>query len=254
LLLCFAGVAWWRGTHTPAGEAALIAACLATGALLALFGQTYQTGADPWSLFFVWAALILPWMLAAARPAGWLLWLVVANVALDLYCLQVLGESHWVRLLGHLSTGALLNLAFNGALLIAFEVLPRLGGHGLARAVPRVLAIAVLGAGAAIVIPQIGWDRGSVAGGWSGINLAVALAAIALVLWHAYAWRCDLVVLAAGALCVIGIGYTLLARVLLHGDPVGFFMLSSAYWVGAITGAVLWLRQLHARQLDGRTA
>ncbi|MBV1911339.1 MAG: DUF2157 domain-containing protein, partial [Kangiellaceae bacterium] len=40
---------------------ALLAMSLLTGALLALVGQTYQTGADPWQLFASWAFLILPW-------------------------------------------------------------------------------------------------------------------------------------------------------------------------------------------------
>ncbi|MBV1911844.1 MAG: DUF2157 domain-containing protein, partial [Kangiellaceae bacterium] len=40
---------------------ALLAMSLFTGALLALVGQTYQTGADPWQLFASWAFLILPW-------------------------------------------------------------------------------------------------------------------------------------------------------------------------------------------------
>ena len=39
----------------------LMGMALLTGALLALTGQTYQTGADPWQLFAVWAALITPW-------------------------------------------------------------------------------------------------------------------------------------------------------------------------------------------------
>ena len=46
-LVIFVAFAWWYSTDTVAGEAALAAACLAVGALLALFGQTYQTGADP---------------------------------------------------------------------------------------------------------------------------------------------------------------------------------------------------------------
>ena len=39
------------------------------GALLALLGQTYQTGADTWQLFAWWAVLMLPWaLMAASQP------------------------------------------------------------------------------------------------------------------------------------------------------------------------------------------
>src|SRR5690554_6343654 len=48
-----------------AARAALLAAALLLGVLLALFGQVYQTGADPWQLFFFWALLLLPWTLVA---------------------------------------------------------------------------------------------------------------------------------------------------------------------------------------------
>ena len=46
-----------------AGKAALLAASLFVGALLALIGQIYQTGADTFEMFAAWAALILPWVL-----------------------------------------------------------------------------------------------------------------------------------------------------------------------------------------------
>jgi uncharacterized membrane protein len=61
-----------------------------TGVLLAVIGQVYQTGADVFELFVAWAALILPWTVISRHAAHWLLWLVVAEVALVLYGEQVL--------------------------------------------------------------------------------------------------------------------------------------------------------------------
>ncbi|WP_019672733.1 DUF4401 domain-containing protein [Psychrobacter lutiphocae] len=63
----------------------LLAACVLTGSLLALFGQTYQTGADTWQLFFNWALLIIPWVLIARLPALWLLWLALINLSIPLF-------------------------------------------------------------------------------------------------------------------------------------------------------------------------
>src|SRR5690606_19399415 len=37
-------------------QGALFLAAVITGALLALIGQVYQTGADPWTLFAIWGA------------------------------------------------------------------------------------------------------------------------------------------------------------------------------------------------------
>lgn len=48
------------------------------GSLLALVGQTYQTGADIWELFAPWAALITP--LAGRSGAVWGLWAVLLNL------------------------------------------------------------------------------------------------------------------------------------------------------------------------------
>ncbi|MBL8383965.1 MAG: DUF2157 domain-containing protein [Burkholderiales bacterium] len=241
IALCVAATLW-RGVDHAAGEALLIAACLGVGALLALFGQTYQTGADPWSLFFVWALLLLPWLLAARRAAAWILWIVVANLALGLYCEQVLGHARWMRLLRHFDASALLALALNGALLVAFERLRWLGGAGLQRAVPRLLALLTLTAAAAVLVAWIvtpaGRSDGIVAGAAGALAAAVALAAMVRV----YLLRRDLVILSAAALATISVGYAILTRMLELGDAFGFFTLSAGYWIGMITGAVVLLR------------
>ena len=72
------------------GQMLLIAASVLTGVLLAVIGQVYQTGADVFELFAVWAVLILPWTIVSRHPVHWLLWLVVAEVAFVLYGEQVL--------------------------------------------------------------------------------------------------------------------------------------------------------------------
>jgi uncharacterized membrane protein len=82
-LACAAAV--WRGPDTGVGRAALGAGCLFTGALLALFGQTYQTGADSFVLFAAWAALILPWVWLARFGPLWILWIALVNTAIATY-------------------------------------------------------------------------------------------------------------------------------------------------------------------------
>ena len=67
------------------GQAALLSASLLLGVLLAFYGQTYQTGADTWQLFFFWAVLILPWVLIAKFPALWIVWIALINLSAVLY-------------------------------------------------------------------------------------------------------------------------------------------------------------------------
>ncbi len=63
----------------------LLLAAAGTGGMLALIGQTYQTGADPWSLFALWAALSLPWAVAARTDALWTPWSLIAMTAISLW-------------------------------------------------------------------------------------------------------------------------------------------------------------------------
>ena len=63
---------------------ALVAFC-AIGGMFALFGQVYQSGADPWQLFALWAALGLPLALAARHDALWIPWTMVAFTGISLW-------------------------------------------------------------------------------------------------------------------------------------------------------------------------
>src|SRR5262249_35844831 len=86
VLLAAVGVAWWRPPPHAIGSGALVFALLVTGALLALFGITYQTGAATYELFVVWALLGLPFAVAGSSGATWATWWAIVNVALALFC------------------------------------------------------------------------------------------------------------------------------------------------------------------------
>ncbi len=58
---------------------------LSIGALFAYFGQTYQTGADPWQLFALWAVLGLPICIALRSDTLWTPWVLVAAVGVALW-------------------------------------------------------------------------------------------------------------------------------------------------------------------------
>ena len=67
---------------------ALLVATAAVGGLFALIGQTYPSGADAWQLFALWAALTLPFALAARHDVVWVLWTIVVGAAIGLWRLQ----------------------------------------------------------------------------------------------------------------------------------------------------------------------
>lgn len=70
-------------------------AFLATGGLFAYFGQTYQTGADPWQLFALWAVLGLPLAFGVRSDVLWAPWALVAGTALSLWLHAYNGHGGW---------------------------------------------------------------------------------------------------------------------------------------------------------------
>jgi uncharacterized membrane protein len=84
-LVVSVALALWRPPPHSLGRYAMLMAFIAAGALLALFGQTYQTGADVYELFLTWALLGLPFVVAGQWSAVCAAWLFVLNVALSLF-------------------------------------------------------------------------------------------------------------------------------------------------------------------------
>ncbi|MEM6808480.1 MAG: DUF2157 domain-containing protein [Pseudomonadota bacterium] len=58
---------------------------LLIGVLLALTGQIYQSGADRWELFALWAVIALPLVASERSFFGWLPWLGLVNMAAMLW-------------------------------------------------------------------------------------------------------------------------------------------------------------------------
>ncbi len=69
-------------THSIVGKILLFGSGIVLGALLALFGQIYQTGADTWQLFATWAVLLLPLAWIARFEPLWILWLTLVNISM----------------------------------------------------------------------------------------------------------------------------------------------------------------------------
>lgn len=75
------GAIWRPQARVPLG----LVAFLTVGGLFALIGQTYQSGADPWQLFALWAVLTLPMALSVRHDAVWIAWIAVCMTAIGLW-------------------------------------------------------------------------------------------------------------------------------------------------------------------------
>lgn len=73
----------WR--LRAARPAAGLLALLGIGGLFAYFGQTYQTGADAWQLFALWAVLAVPLALGVRSDVVWAPWGLVALTGVALW-------------------------------------------------------------------------------------------------------------------------------------------------------------------------
>lgn len=217
---------WWRAAGRretgqagsavgmPACAGALFLASVITGGLLALLGQTYQTGADPWTLFGWWALLMLPWLWATRSWFVAILWVVVANVALALFLEQTSQSGFWRSPLLELSLPWVVALA-NIVLLVLAEGLRRHYADPL-RAVPRVLALivlAALGVAFAHAIGRLFGDSDTQSLVLNAAAIAVLLAAAHVVYGRRYpdffilALLAGATVLFAGAFTFVLIGF-----------------------------------------------
>lgn len=124
------------------GQMLLIGAAVLVGTLLAVIGQVYQTGANAYELFTLWALLTTPFVVASRSAAHWLVWLVIAYLAFTLYAHQVLMWPY-----GELSTETLqiLLAVATVAILAIREIAVQMGSEWLgARWTRLVLAFAAI--------------------------------------------------------------------------------------------------------------
>ncbi|RKH11704.1 DUF2157 domain-containing protein [Corallococcus sp. CA053C] len=230
----------WRLGDRPAGQFALLASAVLVGPLLAVYGQTYQTGADPYELFIGWSVLILPWVALARFTPLWMLQLVLINTGVILFWEQRMRDWSASRE-GQL---ALLLGLLNGFAWATYEHFANRRVSWLqGRWMPRVLAIMAMTPllGAAVVFIVDSDDR-SLATGLSFLLLLAALGAIVALHRHLHG---ELFLLTLGSLCVMtlvntAVGYFLIKAT--HAEELTLFILPLLI-IGEVALAVYWLRR-----------
>lgn len=238
LIVLAVGFYWKLGENKVIGKVSLLAATIFLGVLLALYGQTYQTGADPWQLFFNWAMLMLPWAIVGRFPAIWIVWIVLINLSIVLYH-QAFRGAIWLMISSELNMLWLV-FAFNTAALLAWEYLAKIWPWLSERWGTRLLAI---GSGIPITwlcIYAIFEHRdGNAVSGFVWIVWLTAL-------YFAYRKiKPDLFMLAGGCLSGIVVVVIFLGKHMLDGGEAGAFFILTMVVIGLGTGAAVWLRNVH---------
>jgi len=226
-----------------ASKVSILVATISLGVLLALYGQTYQTGADPWQLFFNWALLMLPWAIVGRFSAIWIVWIALINVSIILHYLTFRGLFGLV----FSSESAMLWIIFlfNTLALITWQLLATTWQWLSEQWAIRLLAI---GSGVpltCLVLLSIFSPQEVV--GYPGLVWGLWLAAM----YYIYRYvRLDLFMLAGCCLSTITITISFLSNHILHHDDAGAFLLLALIVIGMGSGATLWLKNIHRENLS----
>jgi uncharacterized membrane protein len=233
--------AWIAGPDKAAGKASLLLASLLTGALLALIGQTYQTGADTFELFAWWAVLILPWTIAARVPALWMLLVALLNLAVIFYFQVIRGpfgtftsEMSLVWALAGLNTVAL----------IAWEAGIRRGYSWMQDRWPARLIAAA--SGTAVTFLALWAIFEPSASGWIAIPAYFAWLAAAYYYYRRQTH--DLFVLAGGVLSLIVFVTSWLSDALLGHADAGSLLLIGVIVIAMSAAGAWWLKGVATEQ------
>jgi len=241
LLVVAAVLCYWRlGPDRPAGKASLLAASILLGALLALFGQTYQTGADTWELFANWAALMALWVFIGRFAGLWMFWIAILNAAIGLYFQVFPGIFRFAFTTEH---PIWMLFGFNTAALAVWELASRRVAWLDERWAPRLLAVAS-GTTATWLMLDVIVD-GPDASGAALIAYPIWLASVYVA--YRMATR-DLFILAGGCLSLTIVVAAFLVKNLIAGErEAGGFLAVALVVVAMAAASGWWLNQL-ARQ------
>ena len=252
-------LAWRIGIDSIGGRASLFSCAFLVGVLFAVFGQVYQTGADPYGLFVAWAVLILPLAIIGRQAALWILFQTLLILGLIMYWTQVVDPPNgwWQlsQLLGPLvwlsgtlmnSTLASLVFALNVVALIVWEFAVNQNVAWMqGRTYPRVIGFGAL---SNVMIPTVVFIIGASFG--EAVKLVVlspvlyAAASVAALYYYQFR-RPDLLMLTMLVFGAILVFTTLFGRYMV-GDIGGILMLAILL-IGQVAGAAYWLRNVSRR-------
>ena len=205
------------------------------GALFALVGQTYQTGADVWQLFAVWTLCQLPFLLLFPNVASALLFAATANVAFYLFNEQNSHNSMCYAVL------------INTGLLVISELFSKAFHDQHWRILPKVFLVLTFASLFGLIVI---YDVYFYAYAWGELgrsslsSLLIAIPAlIALYVYHKY--RFDFINLIISVIALLG-AYCFLASLLIRGVEEGV-VLGLIGFIFTVM-AIKWLVKLYKQE------
>jgi uncharacterized membrane protein len=239
---------YWRGRDRLAGKILLLSASILVGVLLAVYGQTYQTGADAYELFTGWTVLILGWVLVSDFAGLWVVWLILLNTGAILYWKQVGDPAHSMPY----ESLCLVLAFFNGLALILYELGIRQGLEWLRGRWLRGLLFA--GVLLSLSIPAVALIVSPESIQRLTLLATMAWGVVLVVGYASYRYKIhDMIPIALVISNVSAVLLILIGKILFHGgrwggfswDPV-LFLLFSLIVLLVVSGAVFILRRTAA--------
>lgn len=224
-------------------NAALMAASLFVGGLLALVGQVYQTGADPWQLFALWALIILPFAWVAGFDLLWLLVVALFNLSLGLLFDSA---THFGGILRYEQGQFLVFILLNLSIYYAFVFLgEKVAGRWRAPILEYACSVLAIGCFTWLLIWLIFEDFTQ----YSGFRAWTVCGYLGHLLLGFFFFRHRLLriyPLALGGFSLIAVSVALLIKLMFEGnkDPVGGFLFIGLYIILASAYLSAWLKQL----------
>ena len=240
-------VGYWKLPRLS-GQIAIAAAAVLVGPLLGVYGQTYQTGADPYGLFITWALLITPWVLAARFTVLWLLEVVLLDVGLGLWWAQA---GRPPRLYGELGPAVVIGLVHAAAILAWEWQLRRSEPWLTARWAPQELAltgfIALLVPAASLILSPADAGSLNVVGAAGLVSLVTCIVA---VFWYHQQIRPDRFMVTVAGAAGLALAAVVVGRLLMEDLDMGGvgLLLVALFVIAEITYGLRWLRQTRPRQ------
>ncbi len=219
-------------------HASEVVVVLLMGTLLALFGQIYQTGADRWQLFARWALLVLPFVFVTRSFWAWIVWLLVADIAVVLFAASMSFSLFWLwvdEVVVYWALGL-----FNALFALAMTVLPGLVSDRRWRA--GLVQTAVITAGTCASLLAI---NTILVGASHALPGFVAWLVTMAIIYYAYRVRTlNLVLMSGFALSAIAVSVALFIRLVgevLGNFDAGMLLMIALFILGLATYAGRWL-------------
>jgi uncharacterized membrane protein len=234
LLIAMVGVAVFSKWNKNVRGIILLGAGMLVGALFAVFGQIYQTGANAYDFFFGWTVFIALWVFVSNFGPLWLLFLALINISIWQYFEQVLGRVDEVEILNLLFV---VNLLY----LILLKVLADFGKiTSTSRWLERVIVLASISYLTFNLSFQIIDDDSM-----SYLTFLLGLIAFPLGIYYGKRQK-DTFFIATIGLSIILIFLSLLIKTVFEvGDGLVGLFITSIYVIGSISGLIFSIVNLN---------